>query len=327
MTTPDTCSIWLPDAKSTHNAGVSLASSLYSTSLTIGLTGDLGAGKTSLAQGFLQGLGTEEHVTSPTYALEQRYNVENCEILHIDLYRLEPEAAEEFIATTDDFDGIRCIEWIDRCTVQPDILIHLSEQKDGRLLNITFQDAVLPTEEEILTWRTEVALTENVSMHCDAVANFCDTLSEHLRHRGILHRPSALRRAALVHDLLRFLDFVPGASYDGKDAPEAPEWEPIKTQFHDKHHEEACASWLRERGYTTLAQIVAPHGLSASPNLRTTIEQKVLYYADKRVRHDQVVTLDERFADFQKRYGNGNISESHRRWFAEAAQTEQELGF
>ena len=53
------------------------------------LTGDLGVGKTTLAQAICRGFGVEEAVTSPTYALVQQYAAPRCPVYHIDLYRLD----------------------------------------------------------------------------------------------------------------------------------------------------------------------------------------------------------------------------------------------
>ncbi len=57
--------------------------------LVITLTGELGAGKTTLAQAICEGYGVEEPVTSPTYALVHRYSAPRSAVYHVDLYRLD----------------------------------------------------------------------------------------------------------------------------------------------------------------------------------------------------------------------------------------------
>jgi len=52
------------------------------------LYGELGAGKTTLAQGIARGLGIKQNVLSPTFILMRRYNLNNRFFYHIDLYRL-----------------------------------------------------------------------------------------------------------------------------------------------------------------------------------------------------------------------------------------------
>ena len=94
----DFSSIWLSDAEKTHSAGKSLAHTLYDPQCTILLTGELGAGKTTFLQGFASALGISEPLTSPTFALEQRYQTQNHgELFHLDLYRLSEKQAQELI--------------------------------------------------------------------------------------------------------------------------------------------------------------------------------------------------------------------------------------
>jgi tRNA threonylcarbamoyl adenosine modification protein YjeE len=57
--------------------------------LIITLTGELGAGKTTLAQSICRGYGVEGEITSPTYALVHEYSAPRSAVFHIDLYRLE----------------------------------------------------------------------------------------------------------------------------------------------------------------------------------------------------------------------------------------------
>lgn len=60
--------------------------------LLISLTGELGAGKTTLAQAICAGYGVVESATSPTYALVHRYEAPKSPVYHIDLYRLDDES-------------------------------------------------------------------------------------------------------------------------------------------------------------------------------------------------------------------------------------------
>jgi tRNA threonylcarbamoyl adenosine modification protein YjeE len=60
--------------------------------LLITLTGDLGVGKTTLAQSICAGYGVAEEVTSPTYALVHQYSSPKTPVFHIDLYRIESPA-------------------------------------------------------------------------------------------------------------------------------------------------------------------------------------------------------------------------------------------
>lgn len=74
-------------ADRTRELGQALASLLQPRD-TIVLTGDLGAGKTTLVQGIGRGLGVEDHVASPTFTLVREYSG-RLDVAHVDVYRLE----------------------------------------------------------------------------------------------------------------------------------------------------------------------------------------------------------------------------------------------
>ena len=84
--------------------------------LVIGLSGDLGAGKTQFVKGLARGLGIAERVHSPTFALVNIYSGGRLMLFHLDLYRLDTRqqivaaGLEEYLNPA----GVTVIEWAER---------------------------------------------------------------------------------------------------------------------------------------------------------------------------------------------------------------------
>ena len=115
----DDRALWLrlPDADATEALGAQLARHLREQAgAVVYLEGDLGAGKTTLARGFLRALGVTGAIRSPTYTLIEPYRIGEREVLHLDLYRLNvPDELQQLGLS--DYPPDRCLwlmEWPQR---------------------------------------------------------------------------------------------------------------------------------------------------------------------------------------------------------------------
>jgi len=88
----------------------------------IGLTGDLGAGKTQLVKGIARGLGIASRIQSPTFTLIHENREGRLPLYHIDLYRLDTPQ-QVFAAGLEDYfsqsDGVTVVEWAERYPLKP----------------------------------------------------------------------------------------------------------------------------------------------------------------------------------------------------------------
>jgi tRNA threonylcarbamoyladenosine biosynthesis protein TsaE len=99
-------------AAETEALGARIAGELEPGAIVV-VSGELGAGKTTLVRGACRALGVEEPVTSPTFTIGQRYQGDGVWVSHLDLYRL-PGLEGEDPALLDDYlspDAIAFVEW------------------------------------------------------------------------------------------------------------------------------------------------------------------------------------------------------------------------
>jgi len=147
----DSRQISLPDPAATLAFGRRLGAVLEVGDIVC-LSGNLGAGKTSLARGAIEAwTGQPEEAPSPTYTLVQTYEGAKGELWHVDLYRLKrPDDAWE-LGLEDAFAEAAClIEWPERLENQLPanrLDIALSPEGEGRNAALTAHGA----------WRTRLA--------------------------------------------------------------------------------------------------------------------------------------------------------------------------
>lgn len=104
--------IILRNKKDTEEFGIKLGKILKGGDI-ISLTGDLGAGKTTLTQSIGKGLGIKDYITSPTFTLINQYKG-RVDVYHFDVYRLDDVDSlydlgfEEYFYSDD---GVTIVEW------------------------------------------------------------------------------------------------------------------------------------------------------------------------------------------------------------------------
>lgn len=104
----------LPDPAATQALGARMGQGLQAGDALL-LSGDLGAGKTTLARGLIEAATGERDAPSPTYTLVQTYQGDAIEVWHADLYRIETPGELEELGLEEAFTHAAVvIEWPER---------------------------------------------------------------------------------------------------------------------------------------------------------------------------------------------------------------------
>jgi uncharacterized protein len=145
---------------------------------------------------------------------------------------------------------------------------------------------VIPNKEECLRLMEQYGMLENIIHHSLKVAKLALFLSLELNKKGQRIDLGLVEAASLLHDLTKT--------------------ECLKTK---EDHAQTGSQVLKGMGYERVGEVVAEHiQLSKVKDPSWISEKEVVNYADKRVQHDRIVSLQERFADLKDRYGKGKIA-------------------
>ena len=168
------------------------------------------------------------------------------------------------------------------------------------------KDCSLPTRKECLALLAEYHVPVHIVSHSKAVAKLAVFLANRLNENGASIDVTLLDRACLLHDLLRVHDFKESdfnRFEQNLPEEEKAKWQQMRAKYKAISHEDAAYDILKEK-YPALALTIKRHRYMAlldEKDRPDTWEEILLYYADKRVMHEKIVSLKERLAEGHKR--------------------------
>lgn len=165
------------------------------------------------------------------------------------------------------------------------------------------------TEEGVLKLYEEFHTPLHIREHCLQVARVAKLLAEELANNGEDVNVTKVWIAGLAHDFIRIVDFkkIPP---DLGSKEDRLVWGKLRQTFKG-HHADVASRILEEMGEGDLAKIIRKHKHSAIlDDPPETWEEKIIYYADKRVSHHNIVNVFERLDEgFKRHFPNEEISE------------------
>jgi putative nucleotidyltransferase with HDIG domain len=182
-------------------------------------------------------------------------------------------------------------------------------------------------EKNAREWWDEFHTPLHVRQHCEKVATVGRFLAEKLKEKGVSVNPDTVYAAGLLHDVVRVVDFKTLSPNLGT-AEDPSVWTALREKSPGQHHADAGAELLKAKGEPELADIVRRHkyGSLLTREKPTTWEAKLLYYADKRVAHDQIVSIQERLDEGHRRhYPDAPVSEDEKKRRAAVRKLEKEI--
>jgi len=156
-------------------------------------------------------------------------------------------------------------------------------------------DQKIPSREECLSILNKNKTPSNVIEHSKAVCKVTEEIADNLIEKGIKIDKGLVIAASLLHDIER----------------------------EKKEHIMEGAKLIKNMGFPEVAKVMSKHSLYKIENplkQPKTYEEKIVFYADKRVKGSKIVSLEERFRDLKERY-NIDLKEE----FEFAKKIEKEL--
>ena len=139
----------------------------------------------------------------------------------------------------------------------------------------------IPSKNECFQLMCQMQMLENIVAHSIQVCRVGMCLVDHLKLSGIQMDRKLVQAAALLHDITKTRSFET-----------------------EENHALTGGQVLADLGYPEIGNLVRQHvRLDDYSDHKSLSEAVIINYADKRVLHDRIVSLDERMSYIQERYG------------------------
>ena len=140
---------------------------------------------------------------------------------------------------------------------------------------------MIPSIEECYKLLEEEGVPAHIIRHSEKVALISSFLGCFLKEAGEKIDLPLLTAGALLHDIKKYDSIL-----------------------YKIDHAEAGYEFLKSLGYPRVAEIVKNHIYLFPEKFATSVtEDEIVFYADKRVKHEEIVSVKERFVDLKERYG------------------------
>ncbi|HVO68148.1 MAG TPA: HDIG domain-containing protein [Syntrophales bacterium] len=147
---------------------------------------------------------------------------------------------------------------------------------------------IIPSREECEKLMVQHSMRPNIVEHSIQVMNVSLAITDNLKNGVSLNR-DLVTAGALLHDITK-----------------------TRSLETNERHDISGGEFLREMGFTSVAEIVEQHIIFKNFNPQGRLEEReIIFYADKRVNHDKIVTIDERVHYLIQRYGDTEEIRSH----------------
>ena len=277
------------------------------------LFGDVGVGKTTMLKGFSRGLGIEETINSPTFALVSEYqipkNLAGLRIFsHLDIYRVDGDsvlALPEIFEKLEDETLVLALEWAEKLPkhILPEnrIEIHFSvgTQNEGRDIELSFYDTSIPSDQEIRQILDECAVPVQIRKHTAVVTKVATFLAKKLMAKNYAVDVNLVRSSALLHNILwmcEYKNFSREQFPSDIDESTWNTWNNLYNQYKEMHYSEATSQFLKTKGHDSLADVILRHNSDSAPET-LTLEEMCVFLGNYYVVGEKITSIAERLSE------------------------------